>query len=321
MRAAANRLIIQTLTGPSGRRQQLPDGRMTLIPSDYFDVWRSKGITTVVRLNDHDYERSAVTAAGFDHHDLFFPDCSTPSDALVDRFLRIAEDAPGAVAVHCLAGLGRTGTLIAMYLMKHLGFTADEAIAWLRIMRPGSVIGPQQQYLRDQEAYVHLLGRDGVAGMGLPMVDAHNPLASRPSHPDPCPTLPAVGAVARGPHCDDTASGRSLSSKPSCGGPLARAGASAAAESARAQLAEMVTRGMRCRELTRMRMMARGCGDGGAAGGGGPGAPAAAAAKLLPPSRQAPGPGSTRQASPIWMRSGGRVVFRSRLSPVMPDGH
>lgn len=45
------------------------------------------------------------------------------------------------------AGLGRTGTLIACYIMKHYKFTAAEAIAWIRVCRPGSVIGPQQEFL------------------------------------------------------------------------------------------------------------------------------------------------------------------------------
>jgi len=31
--------------------------------------------------------------------------------------------------------------------MKHYRWTADEAIAWLRICRPGSVIGPQQEFV------------------------------------------------------------------------------------------------------------------------------------------------------------------------------
>lgn len=31
--------------------------------------------------------------------------------------------------------------------MKHYKFTAKEAIAWIRICRPGSVIGPQQHWL------------------------------------------------------------------------------------------------------------------------------------------------------------------------------
>ncbi len=45
------------------------------------------------------------------------------------------------------AGLGRTGTMIAIYMIKNQGFTAREAISWLRIMRPGSIIGMQQHFL------------------------------------------------------------------------------------------------------------------------------------------------------------------------------
>jgi len=45
------------------------------------------------------------------------------------------------------AGLGRTGTLIACFIMKHYKFTASEAIAWIRTCRPGSIIGPQQEFL------------------------------------------------------------------------------------------------------------------------------------------------------------------------------
>jgi len=48
---------------------------------------------------------------------------------------------------HDTAGLGRTGTLIACFIMKHYKFTAAEAIAWIRICRPGSIIGPQQEFL------------------------------------------------------------------------------------------------------------------------------------------------------------------------------
>lgn len=49
--------------------------------------------------------------------------------------------------MQCKAGLGRTGTLIGAYLIWKYGFTAHEAIAFMRIVRPGSVVGPQQQYM------------------------------------------------------------------------------------------------------------------------------------------------------------------------------
>ncbi|OQR75039.1 dual specificity protein phosphatase CDC14A-like [Tropilaelaps mercedesae] len=90
--------------------------------------------------------------------DLYFVDGSTPSDAIMREFLEIAENAPGALAVHCKAGLGRTGTLIACYIMKHYRFTAAEAIGWIRICRPGSVIGHQQHWLEEKQAYLWLQG-------------------------------------------------------------------------------------------------------------------------------------------------------------------
>merc|ERR1712087_422243 len=57
----------------------------------------------------------------------------------------------GVLAVHCKAGLGRTGSCIGCYMMKHYVWTAHQVIAWLRICRPGSVIGPQQQFLEMQQ--------------------------------------------------------------------------------------------------------------------------------------------------------------------------
>jgi cell division cycle 14 len=126
------------LQGPYGKRKALGFGRFTLIPSDYWDVFKAKNIRAIVRLNNKEYDRAAFIQAGFIHHDLFFTDCSTPSDDIVDKFLRLAEEQEGSIAVHCLAGLGRTGTLIAMWMMKHQGWTANECIAWLRIVRPGN---------------------------------------------------------------------------------------------------------------------------------------------------------------------------------------
>ena len=43
------------------------------------------------------------------------------------------------VAVHCLWGLGRTGTMLACYLVKYEGLTASQAISKVRQLRPYSI--------------------------------------------------------------------------------------------------------------------------------------------------------------------------------------
>lgn len=45
-------------------------------------------------------------------------------------------------------------------MIKHYGYTTDEMIAWCRICRPGSVVGPQQQFCAD---YEHKLLQQGEA--------------------------------------------------------------------------------------------------------------------------------------------------------------
>ncbi|KAM4575017.1 dual specificity protein phosphatase CDC14AB isoform 2-T2 [Fundulus diaphanus] len=133
-------------------KSKIENGYPLHAPEAYFPYFRKQSVTTIVRLNKKIYDGRRFTNAGFDHYDLFFVDGSTPGDVIVQRFLHVCEAARGAVAVHCKAGLGRTGTLIGCYLMKHYRFTAAEAIAWIRICRPGSVIGPQQNFLEEKQA-------------------------------------------------------------------------------------------------------------------------------------------------------------------------
>eukprot|EP00002_Diphylleia_rotans_P016774 TRINITY_DN3258_c0_g1_i1.p1 TRINITY_DN3258_c0_g1~~TRINITY_DN3258_c0_g1_i1.p1 ORF type:complete len:415 (+),score=44.40 TRINITY_DN3258_c0_g1_i1:119-1363(+) len=154
----------------------LENGMRVLTPDFYVPLFRKLGVTTVIRLNRKCYDRKTFLDAGINHHELYFPDGSTPSDIILRKFLDIVENEPGAIAVHCKAGLGRTGTLIASYIMKHYRFTVTEVIAWIRICRPGSVIGPQQHYLQDMQ---HRLWKQGES-------------FHRVSTAAPLPTIPSL---------------------------------------------------------------------------------------------------------------------------------
>ena len=49
------------------------------------------------------------------------------------------------VMVHCLAGLGRTGTILACYLIKYEKMSADDAITKIRKERSGSIQSYSQE--------------------------------------------------------------------------------------------------------------------------------------------------------------------------------
>lgn len=68
--------------------------------------------------------------AGMRHYELYFMDGSPPPEEILRKFLEVAESETGAIAVHCKAGLGRTGSLIASYIIKHYRFTYAHACVY-----------------------------------------------------------------------------------------------------------------------------------------------------------------------------------------------
>lgn len=137
--------------GPHNHYSRTPQGHVMLTPEHYIPYFKKKNVTLVVRLNEKQYDEKKFLSAGIDHLDLIYPDGTNAPMAILHKFIDACEKTSGAVAVHCKAGLGRTGTCIGAYMMKHHRFSAHELIGWLRLCRPGSIIGPQQQFMETIE--------------------------------------------------------------------------------------------------------------------------------------------------------------------------
>ncbi|MHC4661192.1 MAG: phosphatase domain-containing protein [Planctomycetota bacterium] len=75
-------------------------------------------------------------------------DFRPPTLAQIERIVQfVRENKP--VAVHCGAGFGRTGTVLACYLVSEHGHSAEEAIERVRKARPGSI------ETNEQLAFIH----------------------------------------------------------------------------------------------------------------------------------------------------------------------
>lgn len=164
---------IIAFAGPSFVRNVSPEGYCTLSPDDYIPYFKKKNVDLVVRLNKKMYHEENFVDAGIRHMEAFFIDGSCPPMKILRQVLDGFESVPEgkAFAVHCKAGLGRTGTCIGAYMMKHYRFTAAEAIGWMRICRPGCVIGPQQHFLKQIESRMWQEGSTSRGPVPQPIMD------------------------------------------------------------------------------------------------------------------------------------------------------
>jgi cell division cycle 14 len=126
------------------------DSPLNLAFTQVLDYFETHQVKLVVRLNSFLYNKDEFVKRGIKHVDLVFDDGTCPTMLFVQAFIGAVEGViaqNGKVAVHCKAGLGRTGCLIGAHLIYTYGFTASEAIAYMRFLRPGMVVGPQQHWL------------------------------------------------------------------------------------------------------------------------------------------------------------------------------
>ena len=125
---------------------------------DELPALHSAGIRAVVSLLNIPGDASVYESAGFSFLCLPVPDGGAPTFEQADEFVRFVSAqraANRAVAVHCEAGLGRTGTLIAIYLIDQ-GESAASAIGLVRDVESVAIETNRQiQFLEEYEKRVH----------------------------------------------------------------------------------------------------------------------------------------------------------------------
>jgi atypical dual specificity phosphatase len=105
-----------------------------------------QGVTVMINLHQRAHRPARLGLFGLTEIHLPVADFTAPSPeqlaAGVDAIAQAVADGR-RVAVHCGGGLGRTGTLLACYLVRQ-GLSATDAIERVRAVRPGSIETRQQ---------------------------------------------------------------------------------------------------------------------------------------------------------------------------------
>ena len=114
---------------------------------------QEEGVKSIVTIREEPLDEDWTSDVNYLHvlsDDMGVPtfgDLKNSVDFIHDR---IENNEP--VLVHCLAGLGRTGTILACYLIKYAKMSAEDAIQHVREKRHGSIQSFVQEELIFQYA-------------------------------------------------------------------------------------------------------------------------------------------------------------------------
>ena len=106
-----------------------------------------QGIGLLISLTGEPPPANVLAARGMRQLHLPVEDFTPPTQDQMLEFVEAVSQASGEgvpVGVHCTAGLGRSGTMAAAFLVAE-GSSPEEAISTIRELRPGSIETPAQE--------------------------------------------------------------------------------------------------------------------------------------------------------------------------------
>jgi protein-tyrosine phosphatase len=121
-------------------------------------AFKENGISLIVMLTTYDEANHATgrnlaevySDEGFEIIRLPIQDFGVPvlselREVIPDLISQVQEGR--AAVVHCHAGVGRTGMFMASLAKIGMGYSADEAISWVREYIPGAIEMPEQEQM------------------------------------------------------------------------------------------------------------------------------------------------------------------------------
>jgi atypical dual specificity phosphatase len=119
---------------------------------DALTLLQQEGVRALLTLSERTVDPALLARYSLQMYHLPVADFTAPTLNQIEQAMAVIDEFQAQnlpVAVHCAAGLGRTGTILACYLVAQ-GNTSESAIEQIRRQRPGSI------ETSDQEAIIHL---------------------------------------------------------------------------------------------------------------------------------------------------------------------